>query len=66
MFNWQIIVVIFFIISIVVGIVGVLRVKEGLDTMDVMPASSPEREFFRIQSKYFGFYYFHIATQVWV
>lgn len=59
----KIIVVIFFIISIVVGIVGVLRVREGLDTMDVMPASSPEREFFRIQSKYFGFYYFHIATQ---
>lgn len=46
------------------GIVGIARIKDGLDLTDIVPRFSKEYKFLEGQSKYFGFYHFFAVTQV--
>lgn len=60
----QIFVVVTSLIMLVLCIVGVVRVKEGLDLTDVVPKNTNEYSFLEAQSKYFGFYNFYAVTKV--
>ena len=62
----QITTIVVFLVFLVLCIVGVSRVKEGLDLTDVVPKNTNEYRFLEAQSKYFGFYNFYAVTKVWV
>lgn len=53
-----------FLICLVAGIVGTVRIKDGLDLTDIVPRFTKEHKFLEGQSKYFGFYNFFAVTQV--
>ena len=53
-----------FIVLLILGIVGTVRVKDGLDITDVVPRQTTQYSFLQAQSKYFGFYNFYAVTQV--
>lgn len=57
-------VVVLFMALLVLGIVGTVKVKDGLDITDVVPRNTREYNFLAEQSKYFGFYNFYAVTQV--
>jgi len=44
--------------------IGIIRIKDGLDLTDVVPRFTEEYNFLEAQSKYFGFYNFFAVTQV--
>ncbi|KAK2149885.1 hypothetical protein LSH36_433g03015 [Paralvinella palmiformis] len=54
--------IIMFVISITLGIIGTIKVKDGLDITDVVPRETLEYNFLKAQSKYFGFYNFYAVT----
>ena len=59
----QILVLCFFTVLLVTGIVGTLRVKDGLDITDVVPKGTNEYAFLAAQAEYFGYYNFYAVTQ---
>ena len=60
----KIIVTVCFTLLLVIGIVGTVKVEDGLDITDVVPRATPEYKFLEAQSEYFGFYNFYAVTQV--
>ena len=51
-------------VLLVCGIIGTVRVKDGLDLTDVVPRDTREFQYLDAQSKYFGFYSMYSITQV--
>jgi len=44
--------------------VGIVRMRDGLDITDIVPRGTNEHRFLEAQSQYFGFYNFYAVTQV--
>ena len=53
---------VFFALLLLAGIVGALRVKDGLDVTDVVPAGTAQYAFLEAQASFFGYYKFHAVT----
>lgn len=53
-----------FVALIITGVVGTLRVTDGLDVTDVVPRDTDEYRFLEAQAEYFGFYNFYAVTKV--
>lgn len=62
-FGFQVFVVVFFFVFLILGIWGTVQVKDGLDLTDVVPRGTKERKFLEEQTKYFGFYNIYAVTQ---
>ena len=60
----QIFILVAFVILLGFGIMGTVRVKNGLDLTDVVPRETREYKFLEAQSKYFAFYNFYAITKV--
>ena len=52
-----------FIALVIFGIVGIMKVEDGLDLTDVVPRGTQEYQFLSEQQKYFGFYHMYAVTQ---
>ena len=59
----QIFVIIGFVVLLIVGVFGLVRVEDGLDITDIVPRDTNEHKFLDAQSKYFGFYNMYLVTQ---
>ena len=46
------------------GVLGTLRVEDGLDLTDVVPRGTREHQYLDAQAKYFGFYNMYAVTKV--
>ncbi len=53
-----------FMALLIFGIIGTVRVKDGLDLTDVVPRDTTEYKFLAAQEKYFGFYNMYAVTMV--
>ena len=58
------IVVCLFAVLAVASMVGIVRMRDGLDITDIVPRGTNEHRFLEAQSQYFGFYNFYAVTQV--
>ena len=60
----QVLVLVLFLVLLVIGIVGSVKVKDGLEVTDVVPKDTAEYDFLSAQARYFGFYNFFAVTKV--
>lgn len=59
----KVVVICAFLVCMIAGMIGIIRIKDGLDLTDVVPRFTEEYNFLEAQSKYFGFYNFFAVTQ---
>ena len=57
-------IVIGFIALLIFGIIGTVKVQDGLDLTDLVPRDTNEYKFVEAQEKYFGFYNMYAVTMV--
>ena len=53
-----------FLALLIFGIIGTVKVKDGLDLTDLVPRDTNEYKFVEAQEKYFGFYNMYAVTMV--
>lgn len=53
-----------FMALLIFGIIGTVKVKDGLDLTDLVPRDTNEYKFVEAQEKYFGFYNMYAVTMV--
>ncbi len=51
-----------FVALLIAGIVGTIRVQDGLDLVDIVPRDTPESGFLQAQDNYFGFFNMYAVT----
>jgi len=51
-------------VLVAASVIGIIRMRDGLDLTDIVPRGTNEHRFLHAQSQYFGFYNFYAVTMV--